>query len=191
MNLFGTLRVSGEDDLGVGALRQGLLGQASHSASALSRARVESTTDGTSDISRVSYSVLIVRRDSDYFGSSDLPLSSNIVGTKGRLEGLLEGRTNSRAHITELCGSTGKDVGHGLANTAGDIVLGAAAKAAAEATTKARETTELRNSKGGSKSAGSSEAGNEEGLHVARVREFGSMKDRLSECRGRTKVLCR
>lgn len=73
MNLFGALRVSGEDDLGVGALGQGLLGQASHSASALSGARVESTTDGTSDISRVGYSVLIVRRDSDFFGSQTYP----------------------------------------------------------------------------------------------------------------------
>jgi hypothetical protein len=69
MNLLSTLGVASKNNLCVRALAQDLLGQASHGTSTLSKARVEGTTDSTSDICRVCNA-----------------LSCNIVLSKGRFQ---------------------------------------------------------------------------------------------------------
>jgi hypothetical protein len=145
MNLLSTLRVTSKNNLGIRALAQNLLGQASHSTSTLSSARAEGTTDSTSNVRRV--------RDT---------LSCNIVLSKGGLQSFLKSWTNGGAHVTNLSGSTSEDVSYGLANTADDIVLGRTTQTAAEA----GEAAKLRSSKRCCEGAGGSEAGNEERLHV-------------------------
>jgi hypothetical protein len=69
MDLLSTLRVTSKNNLCIGTLAQNLLGQASHGTSTLSKARVKSTTDSTSDICRVCDA-----------------LSCNIVLSKGGLQ---------------------------------------------------------------------------------------------------------
>lgn len=145
MDLLSTLRVTSKNNLGIRTLAQNLLGQASHSTSTLSSARAESTTDSTSDISRVCNA-----------------LSSNIVLPKGRLQSFLKSWTYGGTHVANLGGTASEDVGYGLANTVDDIVLGRATQATAEA----REAAKLRSSKRCCESTGGSEAGDEEGLHV-------------------------
>ena len=162
MNLLSTLRVTGKNNLGVRALAQNLLSQASHGTSTLSRSRAKSTTDGTSNICRVCNA-----------------LSCNIVLSKGRFQSFLESGTNSGTHVTNFSGTTSEDVSHGLADTVDNIVLGRATQATAEA----REAAELRSSERCCKGTGGSKAGDEEGLH-----DDGKMdvylveaKDKLSE----------
>lgn len=147
MNLLSTLRVTSKDDLGIRALAQNLLGQASHGTSTLSSSRAKGTTDSTSDICRVCDT-----------------LSSNIVLSKGRLQCFLKSWANSRAHVANLGSTTSEDVGYRLADTVDDIVLGRATKTAAEA----REAAELRSSERCCEGAGGSKAGDEEGLHVGK-----------------------
>lgn len=162
VNLLSTLRVTGKNNLGVGALAQNLLSQASHGTGTLSSTGAESTTNGTSDICRVCNT-----------------LSCNIVLPKGRLQSSLESWANSGAHVANLSGTTSEDVSYGLADTVDNIVLGRATQTTAEA----REAAELRGSKRCCEGTGGSKAGDEEGLHDdGKIGVYSvEAKDKLSE----------